>query len=218
MPSPPKILAFLLLAAALAACSRAPSSASAQADVAPARPSAGGSLTWGVETEPQTLNPHINGQDKVALILRNSYESLLARTEDGGFVARLASAWEVSDDGLTYTFHLRPDVKFSDGSALDAATVIRNVQALRQPGYTPIAIHIFYLDRIADIQAPDPHTLRITLKQPYSPFLGYFSSLPLLASSAFDSPDLKAGGPGIAGTGPFVIKRYQPGQQIEFEK
>ncbi|MFT4197342.1 MAG: ABC transporter substrate-binding protein, partial [Pseudoxanthomonas sp.] len=40
----------------------------------------------------------------------------------------------------------------------------------------------------------------------------------LLASSAFDSPDLKAGGPGIAGTGPFVIKRYQPGQQIEFER
>ena len=51
----------------------------------------GGKLTWGVETEPATLNPQLNGQDKTKLLLRNAYESLLARTADGGYVPWLAT-------------------------------------------------------------------------------------------------------------------------------
>jgi peptide/nickel transport system substrate-binding protein len=49
-----------------------------------AAPVKGGSLVYGVETEPSTLNPHLNGQAKAKLVLRNAYESLLARTADGG--------------------------------------------------------------------------------------------------------------------------------------
>lgn len=77
------------------------------------QPQQGGTLTWGVETEPNTLNPQLNGQSKAELILRVAYESLLARKPDGSYIPWLATGYNVSDDGKTYTFTLRDDVKFS---------------------------------------------------------------------------------------------------------
>jgi peptide/nickel transport system substrate-binding protein len=216
MPIPSPKFAALILIALAAACTRTPSTDAGSAAVG--TPVSGGTLTWGVESEPTTLNPQINGQDKTTLLFRNSYESLLTRDEQGGFQPWLASAWDVSADGLTYTFTLRADVKFSDGSALDAATVVRNFTQLQRPDYVAGTAHGAYVTLLQSIDAIDAHTLRITLKQPYSPFLALAGKLPLLAASAFDSPELKAGGPALAGTGPFVLKRYQPGQQIEFER
>ena len=206
------MLAWLMLGCG---CSRAPTPTVSADDVSPRN---GGSLSWGVETEPTTLNPQLNAQAKVFLLLRNSYESLLARSADGGFVPWLASGYEASADGRSFTFRLRPDVRFSDGSALDAATVARNFTALADPAYTAGTPNAALAPLIDKVETPDSHTLRIVLKQPYVPFLGFAANLPLLAASAFNSPQLKAGGPGIAGTGPFVIKRYQPGQQVEFER
>ncbi len=198
-------------------CSREPTAAP-QADAATTQPVSGGTLTWGVETEPATLNPHLNGQAKIYLLLRNSYESLLARSADGGFVPWLASRYTASADGLSFTFTLRPDVTFSDGSALDAATVARNFTALDDLAYTAGTPHTAFAEIIERAEALDPHTVKITLTHAYAPFLGFAANLPLLAASAFDRPELKSGGPAIAGTGPFVITRYQPGQEIEFAR
>lgn len=78
-------------------------------------PVSGGKLAWGVETEPATLNPQLNGQDKTKLLLRNAYESLLARTADGGYVPWLATGYTISEDGKTYTFKLRDGITFTDG-------------------------------------------------------------------------------------------------------
>lgn len=208
---------LLLLLTLAGACARAPQPASTPTNQdAQTQPVPGGTLSWGVEIEPTTLNPHLNGQAKTYLLLRNSYESLLTRSADGGFVPWLASAWEVGDGGRSIAFTLRSDVRFSDGSALDAATVARNFAALRDPAYTAGTPHADLTHLIETIETPDPQHLRITLKRAYAPFLGFAANLPLLAASAFAHPQLKAGGPGIAGTGPFVIRRYQPGQQLEF--
>jgi ABC-type transport system substrate-binding protein len=110
----------------LAACSSGDSGTDTTSDTdstSSATPQSGGTLTWGVESEPVTLNPQLNGQDKTKLLLRNSYEQLLARKADGTFVPWLASAYTVSDDELTYTFTVRDGVKFWDGAVLDAAAV-----------------------------------------------------------------------------------------------
>ncbi|MFT4248844.1 MAG: ABC transporter substrate-binding protein [Pseudomonas sp.] len=210
------VAAALALLALASACARAPQAADTHAEEASATPVAGGTLTWGVETEPATLNPQLNGQAKVYLLLRNSYESLLARDAQGGFVPWLASGYSVSTDARSFSFTLREDVKFSDGSALDAATVARNFAALADPRYTAGTPHAGLVELIERIDTPDPHTITFTLKRAYAPLLGYIANVPLLAASAFDKPDIKTGGPDIAGTGPFVIKTYQPGQQIEF--
>ena len=96
----PLRMALALLAVGFSLAAAAPAMAQAQ-------PVSGGSLTWGVETEPATLNPHFNGQDKVVLLLRNAYESLLARTPDGGFLPWLATGYTLSADGKTLSFTLR---------------------------------------------------------------------------------------------------------------
>ncbi|MDK4704472.1 ABC transporter substrate-binding protein [Rhizobium sp. CNPSo 4062] len=180
-------------------------------------PISGGKLTWGVETEPATLNPQLNGQDKTKLLLRNAYESLLARTADGGYVPWLATEYKISDDGKTYTFKLRDDVSFTDGQKLDAQAVITNFTKLKDAAYSG-SVSAGPVSRIVEAKALDDHTVSFTLNQVYAPFLDYAASLEILSPAAFNSTQLKSGGPEIAGTGPFVLKRYAKGQDIQFVK
>ncbi|WP_313027996.1 ABC transporter substrate-binding protein [Brucella sp.] len=182
-----------------------------------AEPVSGGSLTWGVETEPSTLNPHLNGQAKAKLILRNSYESLLARTPEGGYVPWLAKSYEVSDDGKTYTFKLRDGVKFSDGEKFDAAAVALNFSKLKEPTYSG-SISAGHVARVSEVTAVDPLTVVIKLDRVYAPFLDGAAGIELISPKAFESTQLKAGGTEVAGTGPFVIDRYIKGQEIRFVK
>ncbi|NTJ36320.1 ABC transporter substrate-binding protein [Agrobacterium rhizogenes] len=175
----------------------------------------GGSLIWGVETEPTTLNPHLNGQAKAKLILRNAYESLLARSPDGGYVPWLARSYAVSPDGKTYTFHLRDDVTFSDGEKLDAAAVALNFTRLKEPTYSG-SISAGHVSHVSEAVAVDPYTVALKLKDVYSPFLDGASSIEILSPRSFSSSQLKAGGPEIAGTGPFILDRYVKGQEIRF--
>jgi peptide/nickel transport system substrate-binding protein len=180
-------------------------------------PVSGGKLTWGVETEPATLNPQLNGQDKTKLLLRNAYESLLARSADGGYVPWLATEYKISDDGKTYTFKLREDVSFTDGQKLDAQAVITNFTRLKDAAYSG-SVSAGPVSRIVEAKALDDHTVSFTLNQVYAPFLDYATSLEILSPAAFNSTQLKSGGPEIAGTGPFILKRYAKGQDIQFVK
>ncbi|MFI6871552.1 ABC transporter substrate-binding protein [Nocardia sp. NPDC050406] len=211
----PRRLATALLAVSallLTACGGTDSAAGDSA-----QPRSGGSLTWGVETEPTTLNPHLNGQGKTKLLLRNTFEALLARTEDGGYVPWLASGYEVSPDALTYRFTLRDGVRFTDGAPLTAQAVARNITALQDPAYTG-GTSAWRISSLASVSTPDERTLVFALKNVYAPFLDFISALEIISPAAFDSPQLKSGGPEIAGTGPFVLDRYVKGQEIHFRK
>ncbi|MCF1462004.1 ABC transporter substrate-binding protein [Agrobacterium vitis] len=181
------------------------------------KPVSGGKLTWGVETEPATLNPHLNGQDKTKLLLRNAYESLLARTADGGYVPWLATEYSISSDGKTYTFKLRDDVRFTDGQVFDAKAVVTNFERLKDAAYSG-STSAGPVSRIAEAKAVDAHTVVFTLSDVYAPFLDYAASLEILSPAAFNAQQLKSGGPEIAGTGPFILKRYTKGQDIQFVK
>ncbi len=178
-------------------------------------PVQGGSLTWGVETEPNTLNPHLNGQAKAKLILRNAYESLLGRTPDGGYVPWLAKGVDISEDGRTYSFTLRDDVTFTDGEKLTAAAVALNFTKLKEPAYSG-SISAGHVAHIAEAVAIDARRLVLRLDRVYAPFLDGIAALEILSPKSFASPQLKSGGPDIAGTGPFIIERYVKGQEIRF--
>ncbi|WP_454687792.1 ABC transporter substrate-binding protein [Agrobacterium leguminum] len=204
---------FVVAGTALLAISAFPVLSSAE----DGKPVSGGTLTWGVETEPATLNPQLNGQDKTKLLLRNAYESLLARTADGGYVPWLATGYSISEDGKTYTFKLRDDVTFTDGQKLDAQAVIANFEKLKDPAYST-SVSAGPVSRIAELKAVDGHTISFTLKDIYAPFLDYVAGLEILSPAAFSSSQIKSGGPEVAGTGPFILKRYVKGQEIQFEK
>ena len=187
---------------------------STSATLAAESPRSGGSLTYGVETEPAPLNPQLNGQSKAEVTLRNVWESLLARRTDGSFVPWLATGYEVSPDGKVYRFTLRRDVTFSNGEKLDANAVAENFRQVQDPKYCAGTSICALSARIASVETPDSDTVVITLKQGYAPFLSFAAKLQILAPASWHSPQLKAGGKEIAGTGPFIIESYEKGQQL----
>ncbi|MGV6874368.1 ABC transporter substrate-binding protein [Pseudochelatococcus sp. B33] len=188
--------------------------AAAQSDK---QPVSGGSLTWGLENEPITLNPHIHNLAKTKLLIRNSYEPLLSRTQEGGYVPWLATGFTVSDDGTTYTFNLREDVKFTDGEPFNAEAVALNFREAAKVEYTgPLSTGpIRYLE---SARAIDDYTVELKLKEPYAPFLFFATALEIISPPSFKAPNLKAGGKEIAGTGPFILENYVKGQEITYRK
>src|SRR6188768_4204179 len=147
----------------LAACSGTTSSAEAGAEAG--QPVSGGSLTWGIETEPITFNPHQYVQAKARLLVANTFEGLLTHDANGGYVPLLATGYEAAADGKTYTFKLRSGVRFSDGTAFDAAAVKANIDQLRAPGYAP-AVAGVQLRNLRDVEVKDPATVVFHLTRP----------------------------------------------------
>ncbi|MGI6245645.1 MAG: ABC transporter substrate-binding protein [Pseudochelatococcus sp.] len=181
------------------------------------KPVPGGSLTWGLENEPTTLNPHIHNLAKTKLLIRNVYEPLLSRTKEGDYVPWLATGYTVSDDGKTYTFTLRKDVKFTDGQPFNAEAVALNFTEAAKVEYTA-ALSTGPIRYLESARAIDDHTVELKLKEPYAPFLFFATALEFISPAAFKAPNLKAGGPEIAGTGPFILDKYVKGQEITYRK
>ena len=130
---------LVVLMLALAACGSQPSAQQAQSTT----------LTWAIETQPITLNPQQWAQNKVRLLVFNQFDALLSRGRDGSFQPWLAKSWKVSADGLSYTFELRDDVSFHDGTTFDAAAVKANLEQFLVPGYNAAvaAIQLAAFDR-----------------------------------------------------------------------
>lgn len=205
-----RYLASLAVAALLlGGCNGAAAGDSAAGAGAPVQ---GGKLTWAIETEPITFNPHQYAQAKARLLVWNSFEALLTHDDKGGYLPWLATSWEVSADGLTYTFKLRNGVKFHDGDPFDAAAVKANLDQLLVAGYAP-SVAATQLKHFKDAQVVDASTIAVHLKQPDVLILDFFASPQgaQVSPKSLKSPDLKAGGPSVVGTGPFVLDRYTKG-------
>lgn len=184
------------------------------------QPVSGGSLVWAVETEPLSLNPHQYQQAKTRLLVWNTFEALLTHDDKGGYLPWLATGWEVSPDGRTYTVKLRTDVSFSDGTKFDAAAVKANVDQLLVPGYAPNVAQV-QLKNLTGVEVVDPATVAYHLGRPDVLLLDFLSSpqgAVISPKSLQSAKDLKAGGPELSGTGPFVLDRYTPHQELHFTR
>ncbi|GGM21885.1 ABC transporter substrate-binding protein [Dactylosporangium sucinum] len=193
--------------------------AAAEPDADAGAPVQGGSLTWAVETEPITFNPHQYAQAKARLLVWNSFEALLTHDDKGGYLPWLAKSWDVSADGLTYTFKLREGVTFHDGEQFDAAAVKANLDQLLVPGYAP-GVASTQLKNYQDAKVVDAGTIEVHLKQPDVLILDFFSSPQgaQVSPKSLKSPNLKAGGPDVVGTGPFILDRYSKGQEVHYKR
>lgn len=141
------------------------------------------------------------------------YETLLTFDDDGKIVGKLAESYDVSDDNLTYTFHLRKGVKFHDGTDFTAQSVIDNINRVSNSANGLSRRRLFVVtdsdgnetSRIANMEATDDNTLVITLAQPYNVFLNKLTQFMIISPSA-----LEQYGNDImyhpCGTGPFVFK------------
>jgi len=200
----------------LAACSSNQGTSAAAAGA----PVSGGSVTWAVETEPITFNPHQYAQAKARLLVWNNFEALLTHDDKGGYLPSLATGYQVSADGKTYTFKLRTGVTFSDGTPFDAAAVKANIDQILTPGYAPTVAAV-QLKNLASVEVVGPATVAFHLTKPDVLLLDFLSSpqgAQVSPKSLKEAANLKAGGPELAGTGPFILDRYTAGQEVHFRR
>lgn len=198
-----------LAAAAMAVAAGAGAPTAAQAE---------DSLVVALLAEPVTFDLTQVRDLKSGRVVRRIYEGLTDFVHGTSEIGPgLAESREISDDGLTYTFNLRKGVKFHDGTDFDAAAVIYNWQRQIDPthpahgaGVYPLAAN--YLGNVASMEATDPHTLKVTPKEPMAPFLQYLTQLTVnIASPAA----IEKFGADIAtnpvGTGPYKLTEWRPG-------
>lgn len=195
-------------------------------------PVAGGTLVWGMGGDADALDPHTTNAWAAWRQATFMYESLvrksLATTEGTPPIEPvLAESWEQSEDGLTWTFHLRQGVTFHDGTPFNAAAVFRNFQR-NYPGsanYYDGAWHgIYAFAKIAaeeDVKVIDDYTISFTHTEPVGEFLGlmgdyYFFGI--ISPTALDT----YGNDGIvenpAGTGAFQFVERVSGDHTTFAR
>lgn len=100
------------------------------------KPVAGGVLTVALGSDTPIIDPSITAYSVTALVTRNVVDSLVGQAEDNSFTPWLAERWEIKNNNREYTFHLRKDVTFSDGTKLDAAAVKYNFERILDPKTT----------------------------------------------------------------------------------
>jgi peptide/nickel transport system substrate-binding protein len=179
----------------------------------------GGTLTYASgDAEPTCLDPHVGGNYPQALLASQYIEELVSMGNDRIAKPDLATSWSTSADGLTWTFHLRKNVEFSDGTAFNAAAVVRNIEHVQDPT-TASSTGYLALQSIAKATATDAHTVTLTLSRPDSalleslsqPWVGIESPKALSRSQATncESP---------VGTGPFIVTSWKHGDRITLAK
>jgi peptide/nickel transport system substrate-binding protein len=176
-------------------------------------PDLNATLTVGLVLEPTNLDiRHTSGAAIEQILIDNIYEGLVTRTQENEIEPRLASEYEVSDDGLTYTFTLNPEVTFHSGTALTSADVIASYEAVRTDetlqGNAEFA-------NVASITAPDATTVVITLTEPNQNFLFTLTGPAGLVFQSGDTTDLQTG---ENGTGPFTLENWSKGSTITFAR
>jgi peptide/nickel transport system substrate-binding protein len=179
-------------------------------------PSRGGTLTFGVAGSPNTFDCHATNTFAVLHYVAPHYSTLLRFDAakypkiEGG----LAHSWTHTPAGLTWTFKLRPDVHFHDGSILTSADIKASLDRLRDPPPGVVSVRKAQFADIDRVDTPDALTVVVTLRKfdaafesaMASPFNCIYSAA--LLKSDPDYPKKK-----VMGTGPFVFTGYQVGQQ-----
>jgi ABC-type dipeptide/oligopeptide/nickel transport system permease component/ABC-type transport system substrate-binding protein len=168
----------------------------------------------GTQLEPPILDPTANPASAISEVLYdNVYEGLVQFAADGGVRPKLALAWDVSDDGLTYVFHLKSGVRFHDGTVFDAAAGKFSLDRIIAPN--SINPQRSRFQAVRTVEAPDPLTLRVLLKHRSG---GLLQSL-AFGSAVMLSPQSAAGNAlHPIGTGPFRFLRWRRGDSITLER
>jgi peptide/nickel transport system substrate-binding protein len=174
-----------------------------------------------LSAEPATLNPITATDAYASQINQYIYESLLKRDEKTlKLVPELAESWDVSDDHLTYTFHLKKGVFWQDGAPFTARDVVFSYQRIQDPK-VDAAHHRNYYRDIEQLEMLDDYTVRYRYRVPYYRALevcGEMSIVPAHLFTEADDFNLHPIGRKPVGTGPYRLVKWDTGEQIVLER
>ncbi len=165
----------------------------------------------------EDLDPHLMASIPAAIITEHIFDTLVTLDEDFNIVPRLAEDWTISDDGLEYTFELRDDVVFTDGTSFNAEVVKYNIERLLDPG--TLALLRSYIEMAESAEVIDEYTVKINLKYPHAPFLSRLTA----ASNAMVSPEaVEEYGDNFSrnpvGSSAFKLAEWVPGTELVLER
>ena len=184
------------------------------------RPATSSTLIYAQPEDPKTLDPINTDIAEAVHVLTNIFDTLVTyHDETNEIVPALAEKWEQSEDGLTWTFHLRPGVTFHDGTPLNSEAVKVSLERLILPEHPllfdkarPYQSACNMIDKVV---APDDLTVVLKLKNPSAILL---ANLAMFSASIVSPTSLKKHGPATAenpvGTGPFRFVKWSRDQRL----
>lgn len=190
----------------------------------------GGVLRSSLRSEPRTFNRLLDQNFPVDLfsILTGS-KLVRVNRATRELEPALAEKWSASADNLTYTLTLREGVTWSDGTPFTSADVLFSFQAIYDPAVKSVLASSLKVNgQPLNVSAPDPRTVVVTLPAPFGPGLAILDNLHLVAKHKTER-ELRAGTfaqtlavttppADLALLGPFILRSYQPGQRMVFDR
>jgi oligopeptide transport system substrate-binding protein len=191
-------------------------------------------LNRALSTEPESLDPQKGRSVQAADVLRDIGEGLVAYSASGELIAAGAASWDVAKDGLTYTFHLRPEARWSNGDPVTAQDFVFGLRRLVDP-----ATAAFYAAELGSVvnaaaivaghmtttelgaEAVDDHTLLVSLVRP-TPYLlsllTHPSTFPVHGGAFEQHGEALARAGNLLSNGAYVLVEWSPGSIIELHR
>jgi len=180
----------------------------------------GGKIVVAIGAEPDMLYPQRGSSSWAGLINATLYDTLVYIGPDGNFQPGLAESWEYADDAMTYTFHLRKDVKFHDGTPFNAEAVRFSFERVMDPEARAWAAYAYMeAEKLDSVEVLDEYTVRVNYKEPFAPFMTAITTMWLAPVSP---PAVEKWGEDFGrnpvGTGPFKFVEWVSGSHVTVER
>lgn len=174
----------------------------------------GGTIVVARAGDSDTLDPAHTTAGIAFEVFTNIFDPLIAYDAELGYEGILAESWEISEDGLAYTFKLREGITFHDDSELNAEAVKFTFDRLMLPETNAPAAG--WITPLTSTEVVDPYTVKLVLSEPFSPLLGnlclaYFGITSPAAVEQYGDADF---GRNPVGTGPWKFQEWIAGEQI----
>ncbi|MGC4105894.1 MAG: ABC transporter substrate-binding protein [Thermomicrobiales bacterium] len=183
-----------------------------------AEPAVGGSLTVRAVELGDTMDPAKTGSAQVSTTLRLVGDTLIAKDYDGNYVPWIAESWDISEDGLTWTFQIREGVTFHDGTPLDADAVKFTFDRILDPA-TQAVTAAGLVGPMVSTKAPDATTFSFTLSEPFAPLLQFLTSsnLSIVSPTAVKAMGDDFGRKPIL-SGAFMFDEWREGDRVVLKR
>jgi oligopeptide transport system substrate-binding protein len=176
-------------------------------------------LNRGLFSDPETLDAHKGRSQQSADVLRDLGEGLVTFTSTAELAAGTAESWDVSEDGLSYTFHLRAEARWSNGDPVTAAHFVFGFERLVDPATA--AFYAQFLSDVSGVEAVDDQTLIITVERP-TPYLlsllAHPATFPMHPGSLAEHGDNFARPGTLLSNGAYQLTEWVPGSVLTLKR
>lgn len=180
----------------------------------------GNKIVYGLTLNPSGFDPHRNVSSELGIPFYSVYDTLVYRhPQTMDFVPGLAERWEMSPDGLSWTFYLRHDVKFHDGTLFNAQAVAVNLDRIMNPDIASGKAK-FLLGPYTGYILVDNYTITLKFSEPYAPLLDGLSQvyLGIASPKALAAYTKNTYQWHQVGTGPYMLSEFVPGNRIVLKR